>query len=400
MKIQQVLLMIMISFTSKCQLINVNGIVLDNMGVGIPFVNIYTLDGGRSTISNENGEFELRVEKISSKIEFSHINYLHKSMNIADLEANAKVMLEENIRILPELKVEDYALQLIRKAINKSNQDSIYNHFGRGFYRKISVKENSYTALQEIFFDGCFNTKYGIGKWNPTASRYIENKEKIEMKNSVYFALLNSIVDPSIHFKIDYTLLSISDYNLHYIFTVENIINPNTDQEVAVISCSPRKSFSTSFDGRFYIKTSNGSLLRVSGIKKMLVGGNNIFFQIKDSYLLIDVIYQEKNNSVVLSGMDISFHLNVSHASVVNKKIIEKMKLVMYEYESLNKNEQTSLIPFYKTKEEQIFSTTQASPEFWENNPIIKRTPLQDEVIKAFEKKGKKKGGNMFPTPK
>ena len=38
----------------------------------------------------------------------------------------------------------------------------------------------------------------------------------------------------------------------------------------------------------------------------------------------------------------------------------------------------------------------QESPEFWENNAIIKRTPVEDGIIKIFEGR-KKKGGTMFP---
>uniref|UniRef100_UPI004049A87A hypothetical protein n=1 Tax=Fulvivirga sp. TaxID=1931237 RepID=UPI004049A87A len=33
-----------------------------------------------------------------------------------------------------------------------------------------------------------------------------------------------------------------------------------------------------------------------------------------------------------------------------------------------------------------IFENAKYRPKFWKDNPIIKRTPLEDQVIKSFEK--------------
>ncbi|MFN3382576.1 MAG: hypothetical protein ACK41O_24180, partial [Runella zeae] len=87
------------------------------------------------------------------------------------------------------------------------------------------------------------------------------------------------------------------------------------------------------------------------------------------------------------------------YASSVPRTITEQINMVIYEYDQL-KADESSKLQTTAMQEDQLFATTQESAEFWQNNPIIKRTPLEDEVIKAFEKK-KKKGGNMvFPAQK
>ena len=389
-----------LSFSSFCQTYTLTGSVKDTSNMPIPLANVFTAQGA-GILTNENGEFVLKVSSLPFKIFISHVSYQAVSIQGKD-ETPVKIILKEGIKTLSEVKVGSYALEIIKKAIEKANSDSIYNHFGKGFYRRIAKEENRYTVLHEIFFDGNFNSKYGIRNWKPTASRYTDHDGNFEVKGAYGYVFGDTSPSPRSYF---YTrekgYLAIEELSSYYRFEIETVLHADTPNEIMVVSCKPRENFETSFTGRFYIKSTTYSVLRVVGVEKVIIPAvKNFWFKIKESSLDIDVQFREKDETVILSGIDAKLNLTVTYASSVNKQGIEKMQLVIYDYDKPKDNEAAQLQPMFKIKQDQIFTTTQGSPEFWENNPIIKRTPLEDEVIKSFEKKAKKKGGNMFPAPK
>ncbi|MCP1384933.1 carboxypeptidase-like regulatory domain-containing protein [Runella salmonicolor] len=383
-----------------CQTYTLTGSVKDTANTPIPLVNIFT-SIGEGTLTNENGEFVLKVSALPVQITVSHVSFQAISLKISE-EKILNIVLREGIKTLPETTVGNYALELIKKATDKTRQDSIYRHFGRGFYRRIQKESDKYTLLQEIFFDAKISSAFGFEAILPTASRYTFHDGNVENKFMFLYTLRHSSPGPPLRFRNDKEgLLPLSDYAKFYTFEVENYINPDSPNEIAVVLCKPKEKSNFSFEGRFYIRTSTNGVLRIKG--RRYTGKQNytknFWFKVKEAYFDFDINYLEKDEHSVLSGIDLDYVLNVQYASSVIRPIIEHVSLVMYDF-SVPKDDSEKNLKTIVMQEDQLFATTQESTEFWENNPIIKRTPLEDEVIKAFEKK-KKKGGNMiFPTQK
>lgn len=391
---------ILFPFYAFCQTYTLTGSVKDTSNYPIPLVNIST-PNGEGTLTNENGDFILKINTLPVQIKISHVSFEAILLKISE-EKTLNIVLRESVKNLPETKVGNYALELIKKATDKTRQDSIYHHFGRGFYRRIQKEDNKYTLLQEIFFDSNINAAFGFETILPTASRYTFHDGNVENKFMFLYTLRHSSPGPPLRFRNDKEdLLPLRDYPKFYTFEVENFINPDTPNEIAVILCKPKEKSNFSFEGRFYIRTSTNGILRIKG--RRYAGKQsytkNFWFKVKEAYFDFDINYLEKDEHSILSGIDLDYVLNVQYASSVNRPIIEHVNLVMYDF-SVPKDDSEKKLKTNVMQEEQIFATTQENPEFWQNNPIIKRTPLEDEVIKAFEKK-KKKGGNMvFPTQK
>ncbi len=389
------ILLLFFSFSAFSQIYIISGVIKDSTQKPVPMVNVF-VKNGEGTVTNDDGEFVLRVTKIPTQIVISHISYRAITLT-ADSNKPLSLTLKENITALPEAKVGNYAFELLKKAIEKTNADSIYNHFGRGFYRRIQTEGEKYTVLQEIFFNSGVDGKYGISSWQPTASRYTFHDGNVEQKNIVYTTLGNSAPSPRIRFRTDQNIIPVNVITKSYNIEIENFINPDTKNEIAIVLCTPKENGDNKFTGRFYIKTATNGVLRVVGrmIRPKKVWPSGFWFKVKETYMDMDISYQEDvNGAMMLLGMDIDFVVMVQYASSVNRKVLDHIILVMYEYDKLINGEQSALTE-KSAPEDQIFATTQASPEFWANNPIIKRTQLEDKIIKIFEGR-KKKGGNMF----
>ena len=398
-KPMKTLFLLFFSLSAFCQTYTITGSIKDTANVPIPFANVFTAKG-QGTLTNENGEFVLKVSSLPTQIFISHVSYQTISVQIKD-ETSTKIILKEGIKTLSEVKVGSYALEIVKKAVEKVNGDSIYNHFARGFYRRIQKEGDKYTVLHEIFLNANINGKQGISAWQPTESRYTKHDGNVDSGMALAVTIQSCSPSPRTRFFWEGEFMPLKDYSKYYSFEIENIINENTPDEIAVVSCTPRQAYERSFTGKFYIKTSNSSILRIKGRRLGSTKGrtHNFWFKLKEAYWDMNINFREEGDVSVLTGLDLDYVMNVQYASSVNRQIVDNMSLIMYDY-SPPKNGEEKNLTIKIPSESEIFSTTQASPEFWENNPVIKRTPLQDEVIKAFEKKSKKKGGNMFPTPK
>ena len=385
----------LLSLPALCQNYTISGIIKDKNQVAIPMVGIFTKTG-QGTFTNDLGEFTLKVSALPAKIRVGHLSYQAVEVEIAN-EKPVTIMLEESIKTLPEATVGDYAFELLKKAMDKIADDSVYNHFARGFYRKIQKEGNKYTVLYEILFNANINGKYGVSVWQPTASRYTLHDGNVE-SSTLNPSMRNSSANPRKQFLSENSEpIPLVDIPKLYRFEVENFIDENTPNEIAVVVCSPQKPLETGFSGRFYVETASNTVLKVTGRRGLTkkYWPSNFWFKVKEYYLDMDVNYRVDNGVSVLSGMNLDFVTMVQYASSVSRKVVDHVDLVMYEYDKPKEGELQKLANA-TAGEIQIFNTTQESPEFWENNAIIKRTPVEDGIIKIFEGR-KKKGGTMFP---
>ncbi|TAG40404.1 MAG: hypothetical protein EAZ32_06620 [Cytophagia bacterium] len=382
------------SFLGFCQDYTLSGIVRNSNQEPVEMVGVFTKTG-QGTLTNELGEFTLKVSTLPAKIMLSHLSYKAVEVTVADQKL-LPIVLEENVKTLPEAKVGNYAIELIYRVIDKVAADSTYNHFARGFYRKIQKEGEKYTVLHELLFNANTNGKYGIDAWQPTASRYTLHDGHVENR-TIQSSIRSSSSSPRVQFITDnYGLIPKNEIAKMYRFDIENFIDQDTPNEIAVVLCTPKEPTETSFTGKFYVKTATNALLKVTGRRKLnkKFWTHNFWFKVKESYLDLNVSYRADGEVSVLSGMDLDFVTLVQYASVVNKTIIDHVDLIMYEYGEPKNNEarqlQNSIVP-----ESEIFKTTQESPDFWANNAVIKRTPVEDEIIKVFESR-KKKGSTLF----
>ena len=62
-KAMNTLFLLLISLSAFCQTYTITGSVKDTANVPIPFANVFTAKG-QSTLTNENGEFVLKVSSL------------------------------------------------------------------------------------------------------------------------------------------------------------------------------------------------------------------------------------------------------------------------------------------------------------------------------------------------
>lgn len=363
------------------QSFKISGVILDPSLQPISGVNIYENNTG--TISNEKGEFEFKSSTASHSLTFSHVGF--KSVSIKASNGDyLHVKMEPSVITLPELIIgNDYAFTLVKNAIEKACIDTSKIFYAKAFYQKISKVGKKFTGLHEIFFDAGW-TSFGITDWNVTNARYAKRESKYNFENITvlafhYFGTLLKRANKNMPNRLG----EISDV---FVFRILNYLNPNTENEIVVIECTPKKGFEKDhFSGKIYIKESNFNIMKIEGnCKNLFKSSGNFYSEIKNPTLYLDLVFKENANATaVLNSAVFNLDMDLRQEKVINHKIEEHIKLLFYEYLD---SKPEGIHPFESKDDLALIKNARYDSLFWINNATIKRTSVEKEFIKSFEK--------------
>lgn len=146
-KISLLLFSLLISFSSWAQF-SLEGIVVDEDGKGLPFVNIRINNGRYGGTTDLDGKFELNSKEAFRNLEFSYIGFEPISLSEGELKTDyLKVVLKEKSTKLGEVTVlpgENPAHRMVRNAVanKKANDPASLEEFSYYSYSKFYVTLN------------------------------------------------------------------------------------------------------------------------------------------------------------------------------------------------------------------------------------------------------------------
>jgi TonB-dependent SusC/RagA subfamily outer membrane receptor len=370
----------------------IQGRVIDKeTGEGVPFCNIVIGNTYTGTSSNELGGFVIYLESLPSTLVFTHINYQGQVVTVsktADIVVELSPLTHTLKEVTLQTKGNDgYAVALANKAFQKISKLSYSQKYGRALYRQKAKNGKNYSEFLEIIFDIRYNTA-GIEDWEIIEGRYALKKNSINNKN---FTLLSRLVKS---FQPDTNdLIFPLRTNLENFYKVRVLdVMSKTNNKIAVLQFTPRRLDDVPiFKGKVYINTRTYDVLKVTGTivrddiklirltkkhsskKNYTLSYEMVFKKDPILNLVIDYIkvdqefdyYEEKRFQTHLSSTsNLSFFQYYTPTKRI--KLGNRFKRNSSDWERLNK------IGY--------------DEEFWEANPIVKRTPIEKEVIDAFEK--------------
>ncbi len=369
----------------------INGIVMDmETGKPIPFCNIALPQQFKGTASNEQGEFVIEVAQFPTTLLFSHINYGQFSLEIIE-NSELTVRLEPLRHNLEEVTVlagkkNNYAADLANKAYRKALTKTSKQRYAKAFYRQKSKNGDQFAEFSEIFFDIRYSTK-GIEDWQIVEGRYALKESAVYNRN---YTLLSRLLKPLQPNTEDLIFPLHPQLEVYYHVRVTDLIESPTERFV-VLQFKPKGNSPVPiFEGEVVINARNFNILKVKGTlsqddldlvrlkeKNSYWENYNISYEIAyvpgDSQVLsIDYI---KIDQAFDYYKDDRFQFNVASTS----------NLLFFEFYSPSSRKRLGN-SFRKSKSDwDKLDQIGYNRVFWDNNPIIKRTPIEEEVISSFE---------------
>lgn len=380
------------------QSITVQGRILDEQdNTPIPFANISISGTYNGTSSNEDGEFEISLSKFPSELLISHLSHEKKLLYVYNELQELEIRLAPSQITLDEVTIKakrnlNSNYKLVQKAYNMLSKSSSEVKYGKAFYRQKSKREEKYTEIFELFYDVKYTTD-GIKDWAVQEGRYaFQNDNEYDIflynKNFTLLSRLFSIQQPN----TESYLLPINP-DVKKLFTLELKEVIKFDQRfIAVISYMPKSSVTfPAATGELYIDIDTYQILKIEGSftdASLNIIGLNDKNSSWDNYQLgfqISFI-DDHSDRLLMDHIQISHSFDYYFKNEHIGKINSTSLLSFYEHYVPVKNKKLGGAINFKTSDMNVIDRIGYNADFWMQNPIVMRTPLEEKLILDFER--------------
>jgi hypothetical protein len=385
---------IFLNFTCHCLggQVQIVGTVVDRAtNTPIPFVSILVDNGQHGTVSNEKGEFTLTVHEVPAQLLLSHISYKTTTYRIDSIETRLVVSMEQAPVFLPEVSVVgNEAYRMVEQVFDKALAERTVFRYGKAFYRQTSFMDQNPTEILEGFFDTKFNNN-GVEASKITEGRFA----KREIKGSLNFLNFSTFAIGAAIYQDQPKpiLLPLSREGLGgYEFEILNILKKQ-DQEIVEISCQPHAGLKKpAFEGTIFVDRDRNHIMKVVGVIRLGSQGFDLILGRKpipyhDTVLSLEVVYvNSPGDQYQLSHVKADLHMLYDIGAERHTEKISSM-FTLFDYATTLRAVHFKKVRL-KTNDLKTIQSVPYNPEFWKNNPIVKRTPLEEDVVRAFESDG------------
>ncbi len=389
----------LLSFICFCALpqfttaqVEISGKVIDkDTGEAIPYCSITSASSSAGTASNELGEFVVSIDSLPSKLVFSHISYGKQVVTVSQA-SEMTVSLNPLVAILEEVvvlaaKKDGFAKELVKKAYEKTSNTSGKQHYGKAFYRQKSKNGDDYSEFSEIFYDLRYNSS-GIADWNIVEGRYALKDDAVYNRNYTLFSRILRPLQPNTE-ELIFPLHP--SFEVYYdVKIIEMILSGDT--KIAVVHFKPKSTIKTPiFEGSIYINSSTYDILKIIGtiarddLKLSKLNANNGYW--KDYAISYEITYkQDSTASLVLDYIKIDQDFDYFKGDSLQYHTVTTSNLTFYEHYTPTSRRRLGGRITRNQSDWENLNEIGYNERFWANNPIIKRTPVEEEVISSFEK--------------
>ncbi|SMO39682.1 CarboxypepD_reg-like domain-containing protein [Gracilimonas mengyeensis] len=390
-------------------------IINQETGSPLPYASILLKNTNAGTASNSDGDFSLETASKADTLVVSYLGFETKEVPLTGNYIPLTISLKPSVVGESEINVtDDFEIELVEKAIQKVNDSDEGRAFGRAFYRQLTKSGAVYTEFVETFYDAEISPNH-IERWKVDEGRYAvipydSLRYTMYHRNLSIFSRIELVDQQPYRNSIIWPLRD--DTRQYYNFYLERSY-PGTSENILEISFEKKDNLpKPGFEGTLIMTDSTHQLLELS----VYINDPNFNpisplakkAEVKNTTLEIVFTRTSVNNGQPFPNR-ISVNLAYDYLKKkglfgktdFEKRIETQSILYFYDYELDGLSQyltdgyfdENSDISDYRRIEK-----TGYNPQFWVDNAVIKRTPVQQEVINSFEEYGS--FGKMFNQKK
>lgn len=366
-------------------------IIDQRTGETIPFCSITISGTLKGTSTNELGEFELNVPSLPTTLIISHLNYEKQTININSSNTNLNIKLKPLVYELEEVTITNkkdiYAYELARKAFDRAEIYANKRKFGKAYYRQKSKNGDNYSEFSEIIYDIKYSTE-GISDWDILEGRYALKGGTVNNRN---YTLLSRVLKSFQQNSDDLIFPFRKEIDRFYkVKTIEKTSSNN--RNIAVITFDPNSWVKTPIlKAEAYIDTDTYDLLK---LKATLENDNFKAVKIKDknakkkNYVLsYEMAFKrDSTSSLLMDYMKVDQTFDYFRNDSLITKVTSSSLLSFFEHYSPNSRKKLGRQFRDNESDWQKLNAIGYNKSFWHENAIVKRTPIENEIINSFER--------------
>ena len=389
-------IVLLCSLTAMAQPFRIFGkVVDDSTRVPIPFASVAIAELNLGTSTNINGEFLIKLDSLPAGLIFTHVSYERQEITVQSVDyvtiylKPRKIILEE--LVIKDDQAGDYPYKLMIGALNNAIQKSRDWKYGLAYYRQTSSNDDDYSELYEIFYDTRYSNQ-GIVDWDIQEGRYALKTDSISSeyvfnKNFTLLTRLITMFQPE-------TEKFIMPVNEHvkelYDLKITELIDID-GRNVATVSFTPKEElYIPAMSGKILIDIDSYDILKLQGQftdnNLDIVALTNPKGSWKNLTLSIEAAFKPQEDNILLDY--VSMHQSFDY--FIEERFCHHVEthsfLTYYEYYQPEKFKRLGgrLTRLMRSDRERL-DRIGYNRRFWEENPIVLRTPVEEEIISSFE---------------
>jgi TonB-dependent SusC/RagA subfamily outer membrane receptor len=368
------------------------GKVIDKKtGETIPFCSISIEGTLTGTSSNEIGEFELSVKDFPQTLVISHINYQKQLIKVTSDTKNLTIKLDPLVFELEEVTITNkgdvFAAELAKKAFNRAEVGSFKDNYGKAYYRQKSKNGTQYSEFSEIIYDIKYSTE-GISDWDILEGRYALKGGTVNNRN---YTLLSRVLKSFQQNSEDLIFPFRKEIDRFYtVKTLEK--HTSSNRNIAIISFKPKTWVNSPIlSAEAYIDTDNFDLLKLTATLK-----NDDFKAVKfkdkaakkKNYVLsYEMAFKKgETKSLLMDYMKVNQQFDYYKNDSLITNVTSSSVLSFFEHYTPNSRKKLGRQFNTNDSDWQKLNAIGYNKSFWEENAIVKRTPIEEEIIQSFER--------------
>lgn len=346
-------------------------VVSKKTGETLPLASVY-VDGEKNTIANMEGDFSIDVDS-ADVLRISYVGY--KTVRIPALKVGRKVVLETEDQSLDEVVVRssEYYVDKVRSKERSEFRKWRWERY-QFFYRQTTFTGNKCTTFLETFFTGL--SAIQVRDLILLTGRYWTVASSLTTNPINYYTFAQVPVADS-NFEMGEQLVPLIGFYKRY-YQVECHRLSDGERDMYVLHFVPRDMNQWSVECDLYVDAETFQLLRYKGIGhrdnvENIVRGQRHVVPVD---YIFEVNYMQDNGFTEVQ----SVHFDVSFEDFGKKYHTSGLLYNVGERFSPTRNK----LGFNNNLLREI-SQKGYDPTFWRENEIVKRTPVENEVIELVE---------------
>jgi hypothetical protein len=360
-------------------------------GQPVPYASIGVLGTTRGTTSNAEGEFELREVALPGRLVVSELG--HRRDTVAVTTAGASQPLQVRLQPasvqLPEVQVGSYLGELMTKAYRWLRRTNSQKTYAEAFYRQVSRLDGQVTEVQEMVWHAQTSSA-GVEGTALAQARYARNNALINFKDFSFFTRDAGIFSPQRDSTTTTAVISPQTARF-YTLKVLGATAGDDGQEFIEIGFASKPAVNPHhYQGSILLNSSTGQVLRLRlQTPDFHSNSNNPTFRFREEIRTFELVFKPLSN-----GSTRPDYFKIGYQGIMGRALRADVQL-----------EASSVTYFYNPQPQPLagimyapaqagqpdiaaIKNTRYDPAFWRDNPVVKRTPLEEEIMKSFEQKG------------
>lgn len=366
------------------------GQVLDAAtGQPVPYASIGVVGTTRGTTSNAEGAFELREMALPGRLAVSELGHQRDTVAVAGPTASQplQIRLQPASVMLPEVQVGSYAAELVAQAYRELRRTNAQKTYSQAFYRQITRLDGEVTEVQEMVW----HAQTSNARIEGTAlaqARFAKKKALLSFKDLSTFPRYVTFFDPAVDSLTDKSIISLHATNT-YRLSVLGVTHDGPAQliEIGFVNKDPAGRVPSA---SVVINEVTHQILRLRLETTALnIVTNNPAFKLTNQRTKLEWIFRPRpGQSTVLEQLRVHYAGTMSRLMKSDVELTASSFTYLYDGQPAPGAGVTYAPPQLKMSDLAAIKKTTYDPAFWQNNSVVKRTPVEDEAMRAFEQKG------------